>query len=462
MPVKLSSLDLVAEALGVTRYRVSKWKKQGCPALQQSPYDIEKIKRWIADAKSGEAARHESSSQTTSANDHSESGRTRPDSIWIRSLYWLKGRFLGGLTVGVLLTIVGLFINRHFSLESQKRETQHALSEVLEKLSNTVGKPDQIVVSADAFANVFQTGTAEAWSRANRPPGETLSDAGVNGQGKAGASGHVKEGSLELASFDTELDLRPSAPNRSALVSLDVAFHYEKARLLERELKELGVESLSYIEYIMLAFGAAQIGRFDEAVEYLNKAEQVAEGIPKVLVLGIHGHFLYSHSRDSTDRELAGKYYSEAIKHLDRHPSRLGNRLRADLSAAWALDAIEAGAIDVGLERADEALGFYESVPAARSQMVKFAKKLQALKRVLPIKFLEYLNQFIGEEERPAKQSAPGAHLKPSAPSVQQPTLSEQVLTIICRHWIGLWKDLRILAKENNSNTSPDSSNRSS
>jgi len=209
----------------------------------------------------------------------------------------------------------------------------------------------------------------------------------------------------------------------------------------------------------MFAFGAAQIGRFDEAVEYLNKAENAAEGIPKVLVLGIHGHFYYTHSRDSTDRERAGEYYSDAINHLDSHPSRLGNWLRADLAAAWTLDAIETGAVELGLERANEALRSYKSVPAARSHTTEFIEKLRVLEGEFQVSLLKRLSELPPQTHESQQHAMQRRSQHPWAPGKQESPLIRSVFAIIYQHWTALWKDLRQFFNEARTSRMPSSRN---
>ncbi len=44
--VAASNLHSVAEHFGVSDYEIRKWKQQGCPALESSPYDLVAIAEW--------------------------------------------------------------------------------------------------------------------------------------------------------------------------------------------------------------------------------------------------------------------------------------------------------------------------------------------------------------------------------------------------------------------------------
>lgn len=448
MSNEVTSLTSVAQHFGVSAHQVRRWRERGCPALQERPYDLAEIETWRAGL------------ETTRVEQRSEGASEVAMTTFRR---WTRP----AISVPAIASLLTAVLTWYLTIQSQKPSRidlkQHELTDVLEKLSNLfvdhVSVSIDQIIRADASANAYPWGQAEVWASAT--PDETRMGGRVRNGANYSHNASVTDRSSIPTGKDEQTgerrragvgDIRPSAPKRNALISLDVAFYYEQARVLEDELHELGVESLSYLEYVMLAFGAAEIGRFDEAADYLAKAESQAEGIQKVLVLGIQGHFYYEHSRDSTDRKLAAEYYTRAIDGLEQQSSRLGNRFRADLLAAWAEDALLAGDVCVAQERADEAVRFYKSVPSARTQLNKFISKLRALENTLPIQpFVDSLIELPDEPRRTYEADArtdgnDQPNERESAERIQHvESLLKKAMDIVYRHNKELWRELHHL-----------------
>ncbi len=280
-PETVSSLKKVATALNLSEYRVRQFRKLGCPALQSAPYSISDVRVWMSHstAEGNAAESFSADSETQPVKDEDAKPNSR--------LSWLRTQFLGGLTAGVVLTLLlgllGMSINTYFSIASQRHEKKQALDSVLNRLSDLItGRTDDsLSIVVRAIAQSRSSGSAETDSTVTTPD-TTASSSKVVGKGRAAGDaamhGHSTDGSSQTATTDRpdqERDLLPGLPERSATESLDVAHLYEQARSLEQEVRILQVE-LPYVNYILLARAAALVGRYDQAEAYLDDAEEAA------------------------------------------------------------------------------------------------------------------------------------------------------------------------------------------